>query len=145
MGSDPYLFRSGFNGGISFAEDTRPADYPRAELAKGIAEGKRLRPYWFGDFYPLSPVTLKTTDWSVMQYHRPAEGDGIILAFRRDKAESDLAVSPREIDPDGRYAVTWSYGYEASERRILRGSELAALRLHIDSLPGSVVVEYKKQ
>ncbi len=89
MGSDPYLFRSGFNGGISFAEDTRPADYPRAELAKGIAEGKRLRPYWFGDFYPLSPVTLKTTDWSVTQYHRPAEGDGIILAFRRDKAESD--------------------------------------------------------
>lgn len=145
MGSDPYLFRSGFNGGISFAEDTRPADYPRAELAKGIAEGKRLRPYWFGDFYPLSPVTLKTTDWSVMQYHRPAEGDGIILAFRRDKAGSDRTVSPREIDPDARYAVTWSYGYDVSDRRILRGSELAGLRLHIDSLPGSVVVEYKKQ
>ncbi len=41
--------------------------------------------------------------------------------------------------------MTWSYGYEVSERRILRGSELAALRLHIDLLPGSVVVEYKKQ
>ncbi|MCX6560749.1 MAG: alpha-galactosidase [Candidatus Aminicenantes bacterium] len=145
MGSDPYLFRSGFNGGISFAEDTRPADYPRAELAKGIAEGKRLRPYWFGDFYPLSPVTLKATDWCVMQYHRPAEGDGIVIAFRREQAASDFTVSPREIDPDGRFAVTWSYGYEVSERRILRGSELKQLRLHIDSLPGSVVVEYKKQ
>jgi hypothetical protein len=80
-----------------------------------------------------------------MQYHRPAEGDGIITAFRRDKAESEIAVSPREIDPSARYTVTWSYGYDAAEKRILRGAELAALRLHIDSLPGSVVVEYKKQ
>ena len=28
MGADPYCFRSGFNGGISFCEDTRPQTYP---------------------------------------------------------------------------------------------------------------------
>jgi alpha-galactosidase len=142
MGADPYLFRSGFNGGIAFCEDVRPAGYPRAELARAIAEGKRIRKYWFGDFYPLSNVTLKTTDWCVTQYHRPAEQDGIVLGFRRDHAPSDFPVSPREIDPDGTYVVKWFYGYEASESRTLRGSELKQLPLHIDLTPGSVLIEY---
>ena len=63
MGATPYLFRSGFNGGIAFAEDCRPADYPRDLLRQAIAEGKRLRPYWFGDFYPLSDPTLDPAGW----------------------------------------------------------------------------------
>ena len=145
MGSDPYLFRSGFNGGIAFCEDVRPSGYPRSELARGIAEGKRIRKYWFGNFYPLSNVTLKTTDWCVTQYHRPAEQDGIILGFRRDHAASDFLVSLREIDPDAAYSVTWSYGYDVSESRTLRGSELNQMRLHIDALPGSVLIEYKRK
>jgi alpha-galactosidase len=144
MGSDPYLFRSGFNGGIAFSEDARPAGYPRAELARGIAEGKRLRKYWFGDFYPLSDVTPNATDWCVMQYDRPNERDGIVIGFRRDQAPADQAVSLRGIDPDGTYSVTWSYGYDVSETRKLRGVELQQLRLHIESQPGSVVVEYKR-
>ncbi len=58
MGATPYLFRSGFNAGIAFAEDCRPKDYPRDLLKQAIAEGKRLRKYYFGNFYPLSDVTL---------------------------------------------------------------------------------------
>jgi hypothetical protein len=57
MGATPYLFRSGFNGGISFCEDCRPADYPREQLKQGIAEGKRIRKYFFGDLYSLTEVT----------------------------------------------------------------------------------------
>jgi alpha-galactosidase len=145
MGSAPYLFRSGLNGGIAFCEDVQPDGYPRAELARGIVEGKRIRPYWFGNFYPLSPVTLKATDWCVTQYHRPAEQDGIVMGFRRDQAPSDFPVALREIDPDADYSVTWSYGYEVSESRTLRGSELKKLRLHIEAFPGSVLVEYKRK
>ena len=51
MGATPYLFRSGFNAGIAFGEDMRPKDYPRELLKQGIAEGKRIRKYFFGDFY----------------------------------------------------------------------------------------------
>ena len=59
MGSSPYLFRSGLNAGISFGEDCRPAGYPREQLKQAIAEAKRLRPYFFGDFYALGPVTVR--------------------------------------------------------------------------------------
>ena len=145
MGADPYLFRSGFNGGIAFCEDVRPAGYPRAELARAIAEGKRIRKYWLGDFYPLSAATLKPSDWCVTQYHRPAEQDGIVLAFRRDQAPAEFAVSPRGIDPGADYSVTWSYDYKVAESRTLRGSDLQRLRLRIDARPGSVLVEYKRK
>ncbi len=43
MGATPYLFRSGFNAGIAFAEDCRPKDFPRDLLRQAMAEGKRLR------------------------------------------------------------------------------------------------------
>lgn len=38
-GVAPYLFRSGFNAGISFCEDNRGEDYPRELLKQAIAEG----------------------------------------------------------------------------------------------------------
>ncbi|MBP7831376.1 MAG: DUF1232 domain-containing protein, partial [Kiritimatiellae bacterium] len=39
MGADPYDFRSGFNGGISFCEDTRPEAYPRAVDSRAKCKG----------------------------------------------------------------------------------------------------------
>ena len=83
MGATPYLFRSGFNAGIAFGEDVRPKDYPRDLLMQGIAEGRRIRKYFFGNFYPLVEVTASPRDWCIMQYHRLAENDGLVLVFRR--------------------------------------------------------------
>ena len=89
MGVTPYLFRSGFNGGISFCEDVRPADYPRDLLKKAIAEGKRIRKYYFGNFYLLTQVTLDNSEWCVMQYHLKNENEGMIMAFRRPESKKD--------------------------------------------------------
>jgi alpha-galactosidase len=72
MGATPYLFRSGFNAGIAFGEDVRSAAYPHDLLRQGIAEGKRIRKYFFGDFYPLTEVMTSPEDWCVPQYHRTA-------------------------------------------------------------------------
>ena len=59
MGATPYLLRSGFNAGISFGDDVRSATYPRDLLKQGIEEGKRIRKYFFGNFYPLNEVTYQ--------------------------------------------------------------------------------------
>ncbi len=145
MGSDPYRFRSGFNGGIAFCEDIRGADYPRDQLRDAIAEGKRIRKYWFGDFYALSDITTSPRDWCVFQYHRPEERDGIVLAFRRENspyAAYDCRL--RGIDPDATYRVTFSSGYEPEPPVTLRGSQLDGLVLTILKKPGSVLVEYEE-
>jgi alpha-galactosidase len=145
MGTTPYLFRSGLNAGISFGEDCRPANFPRQQLKQAIAEAKRLRPYFFGDFYALGSVTTRPQDWCVLQYNRPQQRDGMVMAFRRDTSpDAAHAVVLREIDPAADYDVTLSYGYEPSAPKRMNGASLRSLKLQIDEKPGSVVIEYRR-
>ncbi len=145
MGADPYHFRSGFNGGISFGEDCRPEGYPRRLLSQAIAEGKRLRKYWLGDFHPISAPSISPSDWCVMQYHRPAEEDGLVLAFRRPESPYAAFVAElRGIDRAATYTVTRSVTYKPGKPETMTGAQLRSLRIDIGARPGSVVVEYRR-
>ena len=145
MGATPYLFRSGFNAGIAFGEDTRPPGYPRDLLKQGIAEGKRIRKYFLGNFYPLVEAGADPRGWCVMQYHRTGESDGIVLAFRRDQSPyAACECELREIDPAANYQVVLHRGYEPGQPVVTPGSALSRLSLAIDERPGSVLVEYRK-
>lgn len=145
MGATPYLFRSGVNAGIAFGEDVRPAAYPRELLKQAVAEAKRLRPYFFGDFYVLGDVTLRPEDWCVYQYHRQQEQDGMVMAFRRPASPQATFVAPlHRIDAMAEYDITLSYGYQASTAKRIKGAELASLNVRIEECPGAVVIEYKK-
>ena len=146
MGASPYHFRSGFNGGISFCEDTRPADYPRDLLRDAIAEGKRIRKYYFGNMYALSDITTDPKDWCVLQYHRSKEGDGMVLAFRRHASPyAAYTCALQEIDPDAAYAVTLSPGYAPEAALSMTGDALRKMVLSIDGMPGSLLLEYRRE
>jgi hypothetical protein len=146
MGATPYWFRSGVNGGgISFCEDVRPETYPKDLLTQGIAEAKRIRNYYFGNFYPLTEITAGTDVWCVLQYHLPDKNKGMILAFRRQYSpDSNLVCTPQEIDPDSYYQLEFYPTYELLESRVVSGTELSQLELNIDQLPGSLLIEYQK-
>jgi hypothetical protein len=145
VGVDPYLWRSAFNAGISSLEDCRGWDYSRDTLRLAIAEGQRLRMYYYGDFYVLSPVTVVDTDWCVLQYHRPAQGDGIVLAFRRHRSPyASFSCALHQIEPEVEYEVVQSYTYEQAEPVRMKGAELAELALSIQACPGSLLVEYRR-
>ena len=145
MGATPYLFRSGFNAGISFCQDVRPATYPRDLLQQGIAEGKRIRKYFFGNYYALVESGIDPQGWTVLQYHRPAEQDGLVLAFRRDQSGQDACqVHLREIDPAARYTVKRYPTYALEAALTLTGSELQDLLLTIGEKPGSLLIEYSR-
>lgn len=145
MGVTPYQFRGGFNAGISFCEDVRSADYPKATLAQAIAEGKRIRRYYFGDFYPITPVTTSAADWCVMQYHLPDTHEGMVMAFRRSLASASARQCDlRGIDTQANYDVRLSYDYEQSPAVTVTGAQLAHLMIDVPEKPGSVIIEYKK-
>jgi alpha-galactosidase len=145
MGAAPYLFRSGFNAGIAFAEDVRPKDYPRDLLKQGIAEGKRIRKYFRGDFYPLSQANASPRDWCVMQYHRPDEQDGLVMAFRRGESPyTSYDGRLFGIDPAAGYQVTMCRTYDPEKPVLLKGSDLQKVRIDISDCPGSVIIEYSK-
>jgi len=145
MGATPYLFRSGFNGGISFCEDIRAADYPREQLAAAIAEGKRIRKYYFGDFYALSGVSTDPGAWLVMQYHLDGEGQGMVMAFRRPASPyTGFACNLRGIREDAVYEVVMSHGYEPGEPVRMPGAELATFDARIEEAPGALLMEYRQ-
>ncbi|MCX6225625.1 MAG: alpha-galactosidase, partial [Bacteroidia bacterium] len=146
MGATPYLFRSGFNGGISFCEDVRPGEYPRDLLKSAIMEGKRIRKYYSGNFYPLTNVTLDPAAWCVTQYHRTKENDGMIMAFRRPQSQlNEFALTGlREIDPTAQYKVTRYQSYEPLPTKTMTGGELVRSNAEINDSPGSVIIEYEK-
>ncbi len=144
MGADPYEFRSGFNGGISFCEDTRPEAYPREMLRAAIVEGKRIRKYYFGNQYALTDITTSPKDWCVLQYHRPVEGDGMVVAFRRHQSPyTGFTCALNEIDPAADYEVILSPGYIPGAARTMKGADLCGIVLDIDKAPGSVLLEYR--
>lgn len=143
MGATPYLFRSGFNGGIAFGEDVRDTAYPRELLKQGIAEGRRIRKYFHGDFYPLSDANVDPRDWCVLQYHLPGEGAGMVLAFRRDQSPyASYDCQLREIDPAASYEVRMHHTYDPEPPVTMSGRDLARLNVTIGQRPGSVLVEY---
>nr|HPK00333.1 alpha-galactosidase [Candidatus Hydrogenedentota bacterium] len=144
MGVTPYLFRSGFNGGVAFAEDIRAADYPRDQLAAAIAEGKRLRKYSFGDFYVLTSVSTDPTVWLVMQYHLAGSGEGMVLAFRRPASRyTSFACPLRGIAPEANYEVILSRGYVPEAPVRMTGAEFASFEARIEDAPGSLLMEYR--
>ena len=80
-----------------------------------------------------------------MQYHRPREQDGMVIAFRRHLSPyTSFACRLREIDPRAEYEVTRAADYQPSRPAQVEGSELRQLRVQIEQCPGSVVIEYRK-
>ncbi len=143
MGATPYLFRSGFNAGISFCEDCRPPNYPRDVLKKAIEEAKRIRKYYAGHMYVLSEVTTSAKDWCVLQYHRPEQSDGMVIAFRRHQSPySAFDCKLGEISTDARYTVTFSPNCERGEARVMSGEALQHVAAAISECPGSLLIEY---
>jgi len=143
MGATPYLFRSGFNAGIAFAEDVRPAAYPRDQLQQGIAEGKRIRRYFFGDFYPLIEDGVDPQGWCVLQYHLAQAEAGLLMVFRRDQApEAQRQIRLRQIDSRADYQVSYYYTYALEKQVIVSGVDLQDLTVDIGNRPGSLIIEY---
>jgi hypothetical protein len=108
-----------------------------------IAEFRALRPYYRGDFYPLTEYSTSDEAWTAFQWDRPEERDGIILAFRRPQAASaTIMINPHELAPDADYEVSFEdYGIMLFKT----GKELAAgLSIKIPEAPGSLLIKYRR-
>jgi alpha-galactosidase len=165
---DSYHFRSGSSPGLGFGlfnvAGTRqqvgsfiPADFPFDWLRTEIAQLKRLRPYYYGDYYPMLPCSGNINcapetqgersaafEWAAWQFNRPEQGDGMVQAFRHtenEEATKDLPL--RGLDPAANYEISDLDGQTAKTET---GKNLMQRGLHIAIVakPGAVVIVYKK-
>ena len=136
-----YEFRSAMNGAVVVGWELN--SFFNVGLAvEDIAEYRALRPYFWGDYYPLSQYSTGDDAWAVFQWDRPEERDGIVLAFRRPQAGASIIVRPHGLDAAGDYEVAFEdYGISL----IKTGRELAAgLALKIPEAPGSLLIRYRR-
>lgn len=90
---DTYQVRSAFSAGLVLSmdefglrRDFADPSYPWAWHRRMLEEADRLRPFFYGDVYPLTPCSTAPEAWSVLQLHRPDLDAGALLAFRRPES-----------------------------------------------------------
>ena len=130
---DTYRFRSALTAGLVLGDDSgmsddwKAPDFPWDWLRSRIHEAKRLRPYFYGDFYPLTPCVIHPDVWMAYQLLLP--GKGAVVAFRR--AESPMISASFQLH--GLHAES-AYEFEdADSGKIWRatGSQLMTEGLEI--------------
>ena len=142
-----YFFRSSMGGAVVLGWEINGtynnAPFSLTQAREDIAEFRTLRPYFLGDFYPLTDYSTSDEAWAAFQWNRPEERDGIILAFRRHQAtESSITVVLHELEPEADYEVTYEdYGITLFKT----GRELASgLSIKIPESPGSLLIKYRR-
>jgi alpha-galactosidase len=122
-----------------------------------VAQLKLVRPYYYGDYYPLLPCSENsdcTTDpskersaafeWAAWQFNRPEQADGIVQAFRRDEdQETTKDLGLRGLDPTATYEIT---DLDTKTPHTASGSDLMLHGLHVEikEKREAVIIVYKK-
>ena len=144
-GLTPYSFLSTATTGVGIGLDLRSDYIPRGQLTKAIAQLKELRPYWLGDFYPLTVIDFEDSTWCGWQFDRPDLKAGYAIFFRRPKSSVpafDAAL--KGLDSKASYEVTFFETYDVKEKRVMTGDALSKLRVQIGSAPGVMLVRYRR-
>ena len=121
---------------------SRHVDFPA--LGRLASKWREVAPYYYGDFYPLTPYTTEDSAWMAWQFNRPATGDGMVQVFRRSQSPfGEVRFKLRGIDSAGQYSVT---NLDASGESRSSGRELAdeGLQVVVKDQPGAVIFVYKK-
>ena len=165
---DTYHFRSGFAPGLGFALFNGagypnqvgkfiPPDFPFDWMRAMVAQLKLVRPYYYGDYYPLLPCSANSDcaidprqersaafEWAAWQFNRPENGDGMVQVFRRDDAEETAEdFRLRGLDAAATYEVT---NLDLPTPTDVSGSELMQHGLHVELAEKrtAAVIIYKK-
>ena len=119
---------------------------PIPMMQKRIKDFKELRPYYYGDFYPLTDSKNFTNNnvWLAYQLNRPNEGDGFILAFRRSECkDNSIKIKPAGLDENALYELFYEdYGIRITKS----GRELAeGFDIFIPAKHSSLMIRYVRR
>ena len=141
---DAYVFRSGHGTSLVVGFDMRRSDLDYALMRNLCEEWRRVVPYYYGDFYPLTPYTVAEEDWMAWQLHRPTEDDGLVQAFRRGQNETPVHMFRlRGLDPSAQYVVE---NLDGGTSLTMTGAALMkqGLPVEIGSRPGAAMILYRR-
>jgi alpha-galactosidase len=146
FGVSAYSLRSAMSSAMVLTWDVNSASSTPsiAEMQNFIKDFKRLRPYYYGDYYPLTGTKnmLQDSVWLAYQLNRENEGDGIIMAFRRENCPDDsILVKLQGLDKRANYEL---YDEDSGNRITKTGDEIMrGFMLVLKKPRSSLLIDYK--
>jgi len=144
--TEGYTFRSGLGATTVLNwEVTGRNSESIPSIQKRIQDYKKLRPYFYADYYPLTESLNNTGDdvWLAYQLNRPEQKDGIVIAFRRGECMKEMIeVKLQGLVAGADYELTDD---DSGKKVVVKGAELNnGLSLSVTEKPGSLLLWYKK-
>ena len=141
---DRYITRSAMSSGIPLTWNLRHPDFDDHRAREILEEIQAIKPYYQGDFYPLTDVTAEETRWLAYQYDRPDLGEGMVMGFRRRQCpESVLTVKLGGLMSNAKYEVK---DRDTQRQWVATGAELArGLELKSDRTSSSLLTYQRKK
>lgn len=121
-----------------------PENFPFGWAKKSLDRYLDLRPFYYGDFYPLTGYSQANDVWMAYQLDRPGAGDGLVIVLRRPGSPYETArFQLQQMAANARYQVTDLDSREALE---WTGRDLISpgLRIVVGQAPGSALFTYRR-
>lgn len=142
---DQYSFRSSLSSALQCNWKVTEPGVSVLDMQQRIREYRDIREYYYEDYYPLSGTgDLTGSDvWLAYQMHRPSDGSGIVVAFRRqDAPDAEYTVRLGGLTPDASYTLL---DCDTQAETVCSGRELAeGLTLRLDNPKSSLLIKYRK-
>lgn len=142
---ETYTFRSSQTTGLLCEMPYKSPDYSLKNAQALLAEATANRKYYYGDIYPLSPVSTQLSDFYAYQLHRADTGEGMVMAFRRPEcATMGIIVSLNAVNPKTTYKLEFVDEKRKSSTRKVTGKQLieSGIELRIAEKGQSLLVRY---
>ena len=139
-----YNVRSYMGAAFGICVDVRRPDVDWDLYRRLVSQWRQVADCFLGDYYSLTPYSRDEDRWIAWQFDRPAEGDGMIQAFRREKCEeSSMTFRLNGLDSAAEYEVT---DLDAGTPVRISGKDLMGkgLTIEIKDKPGAAVLAYKR-
>jgi alpha-galactosidase len=142
LAKELYEQRSGYGPGLTVCIDQDPAPWIKA----AFEEFAEVRPYFTGNFYPLTPLSSAKSGFAAWQLQQLDRRSGVVIALRRPgKFSSILALNLEALDPQAHYDVEVRLDAAPSPHQTISGADLAHWHIQIKDDPGSALVFYRRQ
>jgi alpha-galactosidase len=142
---NPFDSRSSLGSAVVFNWKLTQQGESFIDMQRTMQEFQEVRPYFYEDFYPLSGTGDLTGDdiWLAYQLHRPTDGSGYIVAFRRAGCEASTnEVRLCGLDPSATYQL---YNKDKNESKEYSGRQLAeGLTLTLEQPRTSLLLRYER-
>jgi len=142
---DAYTTRSVATAGAVCQWGYMDEGFSMAEAKQTAEEIRENRKFWYGDIYPLTPITTAPDQVIAWQLHRSDLDEGIVLAFRRENSPTKTMELPlRALDPGKTYKVEFTDESRSKITRTISGKDLLkALQLNLPNTRSSLLIHYK--